>query len=62
MPAWNRHAFRFANCGISRVTRASSRTTLDLHNLVVWDDALSVSDRAQAGRLLDPGESHLPRT
>lgn len=62
LPARNRHSFRFANCGITRVSRAGLRTTIDLHNLVVWDDALLVSDRAQSGRLLDPGESHLPRT
>jgi broad specificity phosphatase PhoE len=62
LPAYNRHSFRFANCGISRVSRTDRRTTLDLHNLVVWDDALVVSDRAQSDRLLDPGESHLPRT
>ncbi|MDQ3548173.1 MAG: histidine phosphatase family protein [Chloroflexota bacterium] len=62
LPAFNRHAFRFANCGITRVSRAGLRTTVDLHNLVVWDDTLLVSDRAQSGRLLDPGESHLPRT
>ena len=62
LPAFNRHSFRFANCGITRVSRAGLRTTIDLHNLVVWDDTLLVSDRAQSGRLLDPGESHLPRT
>jgi 2,3-bisphosphoglycerate-dependent phosphoglycerate mutase len=62
LPAYNRHSFRFANCGITRVSRAGLRTTLDLHNLVAWDDNLLVSDRAQSGRLLDPGESHLPRT
>lgn len=62
LPAYNRHSFRFANCGISRVSRSPRRTTLDLHNLVVWDDTLFVNDRAQSGRLLDPGESHLPRT
>ncbi len=62
LPAYNRSSFRFANCGITRVARAGLRTTIDLHNLVVWDDALLVSDRAQSGRLLDPGESHLPRT
>jgi broad specificity phosphatase PhoE len=61
LPAYNRHSFRFANCGITRVSRAGLRTTIDLHNLVVWDDTLLVSDRAQSGRLLDPGESHLPR-
>lgn len=62
LPAWNRNSFRFANCGITRVSRAGLRTTIDLHNLVVWDDSLLFSDRAQSGRLLDPGESHLPRT
>ena len=62
LPAYNRSSFRFANCGITRLARAALRTTVDLHNYVVWDDALMVSDRAQSGRLLDPGESHLPRT
>lgn len=62
LPAHNRQSFRFANCGITRVLRAELRTTIDLHNLVAWDDTLLVSDRAQSGRLLDPGESHLPRT
>jgi broad specificity phosphatase PhoE len=62
LPAYSRSSFRFANCGITRVSRAGLRTTIDLHNLVAWDDALLVSDRAQSGRLLDPGESHLPRT
>jgi broad specificity phosphatase PhoE len=62
LPAVSRQAFRFANCGITRVSRAGLRTTLDVHNLVSWDDSLLFSDRAQSGRLLDPGESHLPRT
>lgn len=62
LPTFSRNSFRFANCGITRVARSGLRTTIDLHNLVVWDDALLVSDRAQSGRLLDPGESHLPRT
>jgi broad specificity phosphatase PhoE len=61
IPSLSRRSFRFANCGITRVSRSHIRTTMDLHNLVVWDDTLLVSDRAQSGRLLDPGESHLPR-
>lgn len=40
IPGHHRHAFRFANCGLTRVTRTPGRTTLDLHNVVLWDDSL----------------------
>jgi broad specificity phosphatase PhoE len=37
LPGRYRHAFRFANCSITRLTRGAHWTMLDFHNLVVWD-------------------------
>jgi len=51
MPARARYSFRFANCGISVLTRTPGNTTLDLHNLVVWDEGRVFSDRGLSGQL-----------
>ncbi len=51
MPAHARYSFRFANCGISVLTRTTQHTTLDLHNLVVWDEGRVFSDRGLSGQL-----------
>lgn len=51
MPARARYSFRFANCGISVVTRTAANTTLDLHNLIVWDEGRIFSDRGLSGQL-----------
>lgn len=51
MPARARYAFRFANCGITVLTRTVQNTTLDLHNLVVWDEGRVFSDRGLSGQL-----------
>lgn len=51
MPARARYAFRFANCGISVLTRTPQNTTLDLHNLNVWDEEHPFSDRGLSGQL-----------
>lgn len=37
LPGRHRQQFRFANCSVTRLTRTPLRTTLDFHNLVVWD-------------------------
>lgn len=60
LPLRARSSFRFGNCGISRLTRTLQRTTLDLHNLVVWDerDRHLATSRAQSDRPHDGGESH----
>lgn len=51
IPARSRFSFRFANCAVTRLTRSDGHTTLDLHNLVVWDGALLMSDHGQSGQL-----------
>jgi broad specificity phosphatase PhoE len=56
MPARDRFLFRFANCGITRVSRSDGHTTLDLHNLVVWDNAHPFSDRGLSGQLPQQAE------
>lgn len=51
MPARARYSFRFANCGITVLTRTAQHTTLDMHNLVVWDEGRAFSDRGLSGQL-----------
>lgn len=61
LPARTRWSFRFANCGITRLTRERERTTLDFHNHVVWDDE-GTTPRARFGPPPDGGEAHRPRS
>lgn len=56
LPGRARFSFRFANCAITRLTRTDGHTTLDLHNLVVWDEALLTSDRVLSGQLPQQAE------
>lgn len=56
LPAKTRHNFRFANCGITVVTRTRIASTLDRHNIVVWDDGEPFSDRGLPGQLSQRGE------
>jgi probable phosphoglycerate mutase len=58
LPPIARHAFRFANCGITRVTRTATRSTLELHNLVVWNDACADAGGGSIQAQLDAGEAH----
>lgn len=51
MPARARFSFRFANCGITVLSRSGEHTTLDLHNLIVWDESAVFSDRGLSGQL-----------
>jgi broad specificity phosphatase PhoE len=64
LPLHTRSSFKFANCGITRITRTRQRTTLDIHNLVVWDERVPelATSPVQSDRLHDGGESHLPRS
>jgi broad specificity phosphatase PhoE len=57
LPMRSRMAFRFANCAVTKVTRERDRSSLDLHNLIVWDETIPLG---QSDRLPDPGESGLP--
>lgn len=51
MPARSRFAFRFGNCGITVLTRTAQHTTLDMHNVIVWDEASVFSGRGLSGQL-----------
>ena len=51
LPAKSRYLFRFANCGITRLTRSETNTTLDLHNLVVWETSGLTNDHGLSGQL-----------
>lgn len=64
LPMRSRSSFRFANCGITSLTRTAENTTLEKHNLVVWQDNGSPASMfpARSDRRPDSGESHLPHS
>ncbi|MCO5175553.1 MAG: histidine phosphatase family protein [Thermomicrobiales bacterium] len=56
LPAKTRNNFRFANCGVTVLTRTRAVTTLDRHNIILWNDGQPFTDRGLPGQLSQRGE------